>query len=321
MKTYGGVDSRCIDSRCIDPRFLYRVTSWRWVVSFTPQPLYPRGKSPCYPLYGRLDGPQSWSWRHGEVRILNRTGTRTPIPQSFCSSQSLYWLSYRGCHPRTISLASGAVYSASCYFQSQKNAWNSTSIPPYIFVCSTLRVFPAVKVCGHRSNGEFRKTFPPHAWDNDVSAPNIVSNVSFCLHNQWALGGMPCLGSLWLYHLLKPGSLSLACLSLSFLLNESWNLTSLKYCLFCQPTQIISCQGTVTSSSYHRPFCFETRIWKQKKGNKRTASSYVITSLFFTNTVLCVYKQEGKYGICRFLSMKTEYYRQEVRYSVVHFDT
>jgi hypothetical protein len=40
---------------------------WRWVVSITPRPLYPRGKSPRYPLGRRLDGPQSRSGRHGEV--------------------------------------------------------------------------------------------------------------------------------------------------------------------------------------------------------------------------------------------------------------
>jgi hypothetical protein len=33
-------------SGCIDPRFLGLSNSWRWVVSFTHLPLYPRGKSP-----------------------------------------------------------------------------------------------------------------------------------------------------------------------------------------------------------------------------------------------------------------------------------
>jgi hypothetical protein len=30
----------------VDPHFLHLGTSWRWVVSFTPQPFYLRGKSP-----------------------------------------------------------------------------------------------------------------------------------------------------------------------------------------------------------------------------------------------------------------------------------
>jgi hypothetical protein len=38
----------------------------------------PPGKSPPYPLYRRLGGPQSRSGQHGEVKILYPTGTRTP---------------------------------------------------------------------------------------------------------------------------------------------------------------------------------------------------------------------------------------------------
>jgi hypothetical protein len=55
-----------------------------------PRPLFPRGKSPLYPLDRRLGGPQSRSGRHGEVKILAPTGTRP------AHSQSLYRLSYRG---------------------------------------------------------------------------------------------------------------------------------------------------------------------------------------------------------------------------------
>jgi hypothetical protein len=58
MKAYG--------SGCIDPHFLDLGTSWRWVVNFTPRPLYPRGKSPRYPMDRRLGGPQSRSGRFGE---------------------------------------------------------------------------------------------------------------------------------------------------------------------------------------------------------------------------------------------------------------
>jgi hypothetical protein len=45
----------------IDPCSLDFGTRWRWVVSFTPRPLYPQGKSPWYPLDRRLGGPQSRS--------------------------------------------------------------------------------------------------------------------------------------------------------------------------------------------------------------------------------------------------------------------
>jgi len=38
------------------------------VVSFTPQLLYPQGKSPWYPLDRRLGGPQGCSGRGGEEK-------------------------------------------------------------------------------------------------------------------------------------------------------------------------------------------------------------------------------------------------------------
>jgi hypothetical protein len=67
--------------------WIYRFTlSWPrhylWVISFTPLPLYPRGKSPRYPLDRRLGGPQSRSGRRGEEKILDPPGTRAPTPRS-----------------------------------------------------------------------------------------------------------------------------------------------------------------------------------------------------------------------------------------------
>jgi hypothetical protein len=53
-------------------------TRWRWVVSFTPQPLYSQGKSICYPLDRRLGGPQSHSGRGGkEKNSQTPPGTET----------------------------------------------------------------------------------------------------------------------------------------------------------------------------------------------------------------------------------------------------
>jgi hypothetical protein len=57
-------------SGCIHPRFLDLGTSWRWVVSFTPWSLYPRGKSPRYPLDRRLGGPQSRPGQYREETIF-----------------------------------------------------------------------------------------------------------------------------------------------------------------------------------------------------------------------------------------------------------
>jgi hypothetical protein len=42
------------------------------VVSFTPQPLYPQGKSSWYLLDRRLGGPQSRSGRGGEEKNSQR---------------------------------------------------------------------------------------------------------------------------------------------------------------------------------------------------------------------------------------------------------
>jgi hypothetical protein len=52
----------------ITPCILDLGTRWRWVVSFTPRPLYLQGKSPWYPLDRKLDGPQSRPGRGGEEK-------------------------------------------------------------------------------------------------------------------------------------------------------------------------------------------------------------------------------------------------------------
>jgi hypothetical protein len=58
-------------------------TKWGWVVSFTPRPLYPQGKSPWYPLDRRLGGPQSRSGCSEEKNSQPRreSNPRTPIVQ------------------------------------------------------------------------------------------------------------------------------------------------------------------------------------------------------------------------------------------------
>jgi hypothetical protein len=67
------------------------------VVSLTPRLLYPRGKSPQWPLERRLGGPQSRSGRGGEEKHSQ------PLPRIelhnlilLARSQSLYRLSYPG---------------------------------------------------------------------------------------------------------------------------------------------------------------------------------------------------------------------------------
>jgi hypothetical protein len=62
MKTYCGSGDIALRSLDIG-------TIWRWVVSFTPRPLYPQGKSSCYPLDRSLGVLQSCSGRGGEEKI------------------------------------------------------------------------------------------------------------------------------------------------------------------------------------------------------------------------------------------------------------
>jgi hypothetical protein len=75
-------------------------TRWRRVVSFTPRPLYPQGKSHWYSLDRRLGEPQSRSWRGVEEKNLQPlTGLEPPIiqPVAHCYTtelsrfQSLVW--------------------------------------------------------------------------------------------------------------------------------------------------------------------------------------------------------------------------------------
>jgi hypothetical protein len=89
MKTYGG-------SGCIDLHFLDLVTSWRWMISFAPRPLYPRERGPCAHCVGGWVDP-----RIGLDDVERRGGKSYSYPdsKSYYSAvqpciQSPYWLHY-----------------------------------------------------------------------------------------------------------------------------------------------------------------------------------------------------------------------------------
>jgi hypothetical protein len=90
--------------RCIEPVFFDLGTSWRWVVSFTPRPLYPRGKSPRYPLDRRLGGPQGRSRRLEKRIFLTLPGLELRPHGRPARSQSLYQLHYPGCRGNYVSV-------------------------------------------------------------------------------------------------------------------------------------------------------------------------------------------------------------------------
>ena len=60
-------------------------SKWRWVVSFTPRPIYPLGKL-SYELNKGLVGSQSWFGRFGEENILLVLG----IERSQAGSQAFH---------------------------------------------------------------------------------------------------------------------------------------------------------------------------------------------------------------------------------------
>jgi hypothetical protein len=74
MKMYGGADVQI-------HIYLTLAQVWRWMVSFTPRPLYPQRKNPWYPLYRRLHGSQVQCGLCGE-NSWPQTSTPQPCSQS-----------------------------------------------------------------------------------------------------------------------------------------------------------------------------------------------------------------------------------------------
>jgi hypothetical protein len=89
-------------------------TGWRWVVSFTPRPLYSQGNILRYPLDRKLGGPQSRSgWGGEEINSHPPVGIRTPDHPA--RSPALY----HGAIPATVSCVVGGggykFYFGSCW--------------------------------------------------------------------------------------------------------------------------------------------------------------------------------------------------------------
>jgi hypothetical protein len=81
-------------SGCIDPGFLDLGTWWRWVVSFTPQPLYPREKAPSTHWIGGWVGPRAGLDNVEKTKFLTLPGLELRPLGHPARSQSLYWLRY-----------------------------------------------------------------------------------------------------------------------------------------------------------------------------------------------------------------------------------
>jgi hypothetical protein len=85
--------------------FFYLGTSWRWVVSFTPRPLYPRERAPgTHCIGGWVEDPRAGLDNMEKWKFLTKPGLE-PRPLSRpARSQSLYRLRYRGSRPFSIYL-------------------------------------------------------------------------------------------------------------------------------------------------------------------------------------------------------------------------
>jgi hypothetical protein len=129
---------RCMGEWMLDPHFLDLGTSWRWVVSFAPLPLYSRGKSHWYPFNRRLGGAQSRPGQRGEgntvlLLIIFITLLRPQPPNQ--------WV------PGTISLAvkrQGREAEHSPPTSAKvKKMWIYAYAPPYAFMASYLHLYYA----------------------------------------------------------------------------------------------------------------------------------------------------------------------------------
>jgi hypothetical protein len=125
------------------------------VISLTPRPLYPRGKSPPYALDRRLGGPQSRSGRRGEEKILGLELRSLGRP---ARSQSLYRLRYPGSITPCSLLKVNRRYRGTCrlHFQGLSEARNQQSLPlAFTLVSSTLKM---EGTCSSEMSVNFQRT-------------------------------------------------------------------------------------------------------------------------------------------------------------------
>jgi hypothetical protein len=104
-------------SRGIAPRILDLGTRWRWVVSFTPPPLYPQGKSPWYPLDTRLGGPRTVLDAVVKRKIPSprrEWNPRTPILQP-ATQRYTDWAIEKAIETQPVKLLSGPRFEAETY--------------------------------------------------------------------------------------------------------------------------------------------------------------------------------------------------------------
>jgi hypothetical protein len=71
-------------------------TTWKWIISFTPRPVYPREKSEWYPLKRKLRGLRNQSGHFAERKSVACTGNQSTIPRFFGPWPRHYLSRYNG---------------------------------------------------------------------------------------------------------------------------------------------------------------------------------------------------------------------------------
>jgi hypothetical protein len=131
IKTYWGMEVQ-------HHAFFDLGTRWRWVVSFTPRPLYSWGKSPLYPLDRRLGGAQ---WVKIEIYwdCSYESAKRSPL----CSLMPAPHVRCVDCQYLLLVLLQVVVFS---------NPWPANRCHPIFF----LSTFPGLQLCeGGEEDTEF----------------------------------------------------------------------------------------------------------------------------------------------------------------------
>jgi hypothetical protein len=155
MKTYRG-------SGCIDPHFLDLGTSWSWVVSFTPLPLYPRERAPGTHFIGGWVNPRAGLDDLEKWTFFTLPGLELPPPGSPARSQSLYRPAHMMCVYTCITFTTYVCLSYSMsrwlimvadkckynfFFQFGKE--NADFFFIFLFFCAWDRVHDNILPCVH----------------------------------------------------------------------------------------------------------------------------------------------------------------------------
>jgi hypothetical protein len=109
-------------------------TSWRWVVSFMPQQLYPYGKSPWYPL-DRLGGPRNRSGKCVSAKLVPAfvAWSAQQILNGKCEQEKKILLCLNQCHPLGHPARSQSLYWLHYpgYFWSEYQSQLYLSVPRF----------------------------------------------------------------------------------------------------------------------------------------------------------------------------------------------